>query len=53
MFYSLCTDYWWNGFPEERQYFRQYVNTRPHTINNIVNTTNIDNITDRVRPAIR
>jgi len=38
-------------FPENRQYFCQYANTRPHTINNIVNTTDIDNIIDRVRSA--
>jgi len=40
-----------SSFPENRQYFCQYVNTRPHTINNIVNTTAIDNIIDRVRFA--
>jgi len=39
-----------SSFPENRQYFCQYVNTRPHTINN--NTTDIDNIIDRVRSAI-
>jgi len=37
-----------SSFPENRQ----YANTRPHTINNIVNTTDIDNIIDRVRSAI-
>jgi len=41
-----------SSFPENRQYFWQYVNTRPHTINNIVNKTDIDNIIDRVRSAI-
>jgi len=39
-------------FPENRQYLCQYVNTRPHTINNIVNTTDIDNTIDRVRSPI-
>jgi len=39
-------------FPENRQFFGQYVNTLQHTINNIVNTTDIDNIIDSVRSAI-
>jgi len=41
-----------SSFQENRQYFCQYVNTRPHTINNIFNTTGIDNIIDRVRSVI-
>jgi len=39
------------SFPENCQYFCQYVNTPPHTINNIFNTTDIDSIIDRVRSA--
>jgi len=42
-----------SSFPENRQYFCQYVNTQPHTINIIVNTADIDNNIDRVRSAIR
>jgi len=41
-----------SSFPENRQYFCQYVNARPHTINNIVNTADINNIIDYVRSAI-
>jgi len=46
--HRLGTDEMVSSFPENRQNFSQYVNTRPLTINNIVNTTDIDNIIDRV-----
>jgi len=49
--YAPSIDEMVSSFPENRQYFCQYINTRPHTIINIVNTTDIDNITDRVRSA--
>jgi len=50
--YAPSIDKMVSSFPENRQYFCQYVNTRPHTINNIVNICRIDNIIDRVRSAI-
>jgi len=50
--YAPSIDEMVSSFPENRQYFCQYVKTQPHTINNIVNTTDIDNIIDCVRSAI-
>jgi len=49
--YAPSIDEMVSSFPENRQLFLQYVNTRPHTIKNFVNTTDIDNIIDRVRSA--
>jgi len=49
--YAPSIDEMVSSFLENRHYFCQYVNTRPHTINNIVNTTDIDNIIDCVRSA--
>jgi len=51
--YAPSIDKMVSSLPENRQYFCQYVNTRRHTINIIANTTDIDNIIDRVRSAIR
>ena len=50
--YAPSIDETVSSFPENRQYFCQNVNTRPHTINNIVKTTDFDNNIDRVRSAI-
>jgi len=49
--YAPSIDETVSSFPENRQYFCQNVNIRPHTINNIVKTTDFDNNIDRVRSA--
>jgi len=39
--YAPSIDEMASRFPENRQYFCQYVNTQPHTINNIANTDEV------------
>jgi len=50
--YALRIEEMVSSFLENRQYFCQYDNTRPHTINNIVTTTDFDNIIDRDKLGI-